>query len=71
MEKILDSVRRECRLSKNSTGTYDLTITGANGNVVSFKNITFKRAVYIIENNFYQNGRDYDSKTVSEQSKGN
>lgn len=58
MEEVLDRpVRRECKLSKNSSGTYDLTIIGENGQaMLTMRNLTFRRAVTVIENNMYQNG---------------
>lgn len=47
MEKVLD--RRSCRLEKNSTGLYDLTICDGAVLVAEIKNVTFQRAVCALE----------------------
>ena len=58
MEEVLDRpIRRECLLRKNDRGGYDLQIFNENGRpAVNLKNITFRRAVSIIEDRMYQNG---------------
>lgn len=52
------AVRRGCVLQKNSLGLYDLTVNDESGAIVmDVKNITFYRAVSILEENMYLNGR--------------
>lgn len=56
MEKVLDSkiCDPESKLVKNAIGLYDLTITDQHGTVIEdIKNITFVRAVGIIEEQMY------------------
>ena len=62
MEEVLDRpVRNECKLTRNDRGLYDLLIRNADGMVaMDIKNITFRRAVTIIENNMYQYRRAGD-----------
>lgn len=60
MEKVLDSaaVNRGCVLTKNSLGLYDLMVNDEEGRIVaSEKNISFLRAVSVIEDNMYLTGR--------------
>ena len=59
MEKVLDSkiCNPESKLVKNGIGLYDLTITDQHGTVIEdIKNITFVRAVGIIEEQMYLSG---------------
>ena len=62
MEEVLHhpAVRRGCKLQKNGLGLYDILVNDESGAVIAdVKNITFLRAVGIIEENMYQNGRSY------------
>lgn len=64
MEEVLHSkaVKRGCVLEKNSLGLYDLKVKDEGGAVIEdVRNITFLRAVSILEEQMYQSGRsDYD-----------
>lgn len=52
------AVRRGCVLQKNSLGLYDLQVNDESGAIVTdVKNITFYRAVSILEENMYLSGR--------------
>lgn len=47
MEKVLD--RRSCKLEKNQFGLYNLTISDGPVLVTEIKNVTFQRAVCVLE----------------------
>lgn len=57
MEKVLDrgsAAGPECKLTKNSLGLYDLRITDETGAITTdVQNITFLRAVGLIEESMY------------------
>lgn len=59
MEEVLYSaVRRGCVLQKNALGLYDLRVNDESGAIVmDVKNITFYRAVSILEECMYLSGR--------------
>ena len=60
MEEVLDrqTVNRGCVLTKNPLGLYDLQINDEAGRViVAERNISYLRAVSVIEENMNQAGR--------------
>ena len=61
MEKVLDrpTVNRGCVLTKNHLGLYDIMVNDEAGRIVaSEKNISFLRAVSVIEENINRPGRE-------------
>lgn len=59
MEAVLDrkAVRRGCKLVRNEIGLYDLQINDELGYIiVDVRNITFLRAIAIIEERMYSSG---------------
>lgn len=61
METVLasDTVTRGCYLEKNNLGLYNLQINDESGRiVVNVRNVSFLRAVSILEENMYLAGRE-------------
>lgn len=59
MEKVLDrNVNRECVLERTNLGLYNLKVNDESGRiVVNVSNVSFMRAVSILEENMYLSGR--------------
>ena len=57
MEEVLHrptAIRRGCKLQKNDVGLYDLEVNDESGIIIAdVKNITFLRAVTVIEDYMY------------------
>lgn len=62
METVLDrggTVTRSCVLEKNNLGLYDLRINEEDGRIlVNVRNVSFLRAVSILEENMHLAGRE-------------
>lgn len=59
MEKVLDrNVNRGCVLERTNLGLYNLKVNDESGRiVVNVSNVSFMRAVSILEENMYLSGR--------------
>lgn len=59
MEKVLDrNVNRGCALERSNLGLYNLRVNDESGRiVVDVRNVSFMRAVSILEENMYLSGR--------------
>lgn len=59
MEKVLDrKVNRGCVLEKTNLGLYNLKVNDESGRIiVNVSNVSFMRAVSILEENMYLSGR--------------
>lgn len=59
MEKVLDrNVNRGCVLEKTNFGLYNLRVNDESGRIiVNVSNVSFMRAVSILEENMYLSGR--------------
>lgn len=59
MEKVLDrKVNRGCTLEKTNLGLYNLRVNDESGRIiVNVSNVSFMRAVSILEENMYLSGR--------------
>lgn len=59
MEKVLDrKVNRGCVLEKTNFGLYNLKVNDESGRIiVNVSNVSFMRAVSILEENMYLSGR--------------
>lgn len=59
MEKVLDrKVNRGCTLEKTNLGLYNLKVNDESGRIiVNVSNVSFMRAVSILEENMYLSGR--------------
>lgn len=59
MEKVLDcNVNRGCTLEKTNLGLYNLRVNDESGRIiVNVRNVSFMRAVSILEENMYLSGR--------------
>ena len=56
------TAKKECKLSKNGLGLYDLRISDGGFTVVEVQNITLPRAVGLIEEHMYTTGRADDAR---------
>lgn len=59
MEKVLDrNVNRGCALERTNLGLYNLKVNDESGRIiVNVSNVSFMRAVSILEENMYLSGR--------------
>lgn len=59
MEKVLDrNVNRGCVLERTDLGLYNLKVNDESGRIiVNVRNVSFLRAVSILEENMYLSGR--------------
>ena len=59
MEKVLDrNVNRGCVLERTNLGLYNLKVNDESGRIiVNVSNVSFMRAVSILEENMYLSGR--------------
>lgn len=59
MEKVLDrNVNRGCVLERTNLGLYNLRVNDESGRIiVNVSNVSFMRAVSILEENMYLSGR--------------